>query len=154
MAASRKTERQSPHPNTMLTPRESTESLLRQYYVTFNKGDREALLAMLTETVKHDINQGGCEVGLRAFRVFLERMDRCYRERVEDTEIFASADGKRGAAEFYISGSYITTDEGLPSATGQVYRLRVSAFFDIIDGKIDRVTNYYNLEEWLRLVGG
>ena len=30
--------------------------------------------------------------------------------------------------------------------------LRAGAFFDIRDGKIVRVTNYYNLEHWLKQV--
>jgi steroid delta-isomerase-like uncharacterized protein len=131
-----------------------TRLLIEQYYRTFNAGDREALLELLTEDVLHDINQGGCEVGRDDFRAFLQRMDRCYREQVVDLVVCASEDGRRAAAEFFIDGAYIATDEGLPPATGQTYHLRVGAFFDIRDGKVARVTNYYNLQEWLRMVGG
>ena len=28
------------------------------------------------------------------------------------------------------------------------------AFFDVRDGKIARVTNYYNLDDWIAQVGG
>ncbi|MHB1082855.1 MAG: ketosteroid isomerase-related protein [Prosthecobacter sp.] len=127
--------------------------LIETYYSTFNSGDREAFLALLADDVVHDINQGGAETGRAAFRAFLERMDRCYREQVCDLVVFATEDGARGAAEFYIEGEYLSTDEGLPPAAGQRYRLRVGAFFDLQDGKVRRVTNYYNLEEWLRQVG-
>ena len=130
-----------------------TLDLITRYYDTFNNGNREALLALLTDDVKHDINQGGCETGRGAFRSFLQRMDRCYREQVEELQVFASEDGTRGAAEFLINGEYLRTDEGLPEATGQKYRLRVGAFLEIRDGKVSRVTNYYNLQEWLRMVG-
>jgi steroid delta-isomerase-like uncharacterized protein len=65
----------------------------------------------------------------------------------------ASADGTRAAAEFYIRGTYLNTDEGLPPATGQTYHLRVGAFFEIKEGLVARVTNYYNLTDWLRQVG-
>ena len=58
------------------------------------------------------------------------------------------------ALQFFIDGAYIATDQGLPPATGQTYHLRVGAFFDVRDGRIARVTNYYNLQEWLRAVGG
>lgn len=129
-----------------------TTALIQRYYDTFNSGDREALLALLTDDVAHDINQGGCETGKGAFRAFLQRMDRSYREQVVDLVVLSDADGARGAAEFFIDGAYIATDEGLPPATGQTYHLRVGAFFDIRDGKIARVTNYYNLQEWLRMV--
>ena len=137
----------------MATPQQQALALIQTYYTTFNSGDREAFLALLTEEVVHDINQGGVETGRVAFRTFLERMDRCYREQVCDLVVFANEEGTRGAAEFYIEGEYLSTDEGLPPATGQRYRLRVGAFFDLQDGKVRRVTNYYNLEEWLRQVG-
>lgn len=127
-------------------------SLIQRYYAIFNSGDREAFLALLAEDVVHDINQGISEAGRDAFRAFLARMDRSYRERVEDLVVFASEDGARGAAEFFIRGEYLADDEGLPPATGQRYRLRVGAFFELRDGLVSRITNYYNLHEWLRQV--
>ena len=132
-----------------MTPTE----LIQNYYSLFNSGDREAFLALLTEDVIHDINQGGSEVGVDAFRGFLQRMDRSYSEQVEELVIMTGADGARAAAEFYIVGKYLQTDEGLPPAKGQTYRLRVGAFFEIRENKIARVTNYYNLQDWLCQVG-
>lgn len=129
----------------------STE-LIRRYYETFNSGDREALLALLAEDVVHEINEGGIETGRETFRTFLTRMDRCYRETVEELELFAGSDAGRVAAEFQIRGQYLATDQGLPEAAGQHYRLRVGAFFEVRDGLIRRVTNYYNLSEWLQQI--
>ena len=136
-----------------MSDRTATLQLVSDYYATFNSGDREAMLALLTEDVVHDINQGASEVGREVFRGFLQRMDRSYREEVTDLVVMASEDGSRASAEFYILGTYLQTDEGLPPAAGQTYRLRVGAFFDIRQGKVARVTNYYNLEDWLRQVG-
>jgi steroid delta-isomerase-like uncharacterized protein len=127
--------------------------LIHDYYRIFNAGDRPALLALLHPDIVHEINEGAVERGVEAFRAFLGRMDRCYREQVEDLVVFSGPDGSRAAAEFYINGQYLVTDEGLPPANGQNYRLRVGAFFEIKDGKVARVTNYYNLAEWMRLVG-
>jgi steroid delta-isomerase-like uncharacterized protein len=128
-------------------------TLIKTYYATFNSGDREALLALLHPEVVHEINEGGVETGVDAFREFLRRMDRCYRETVEELVVFGSDDPARAAAEFFIRGQYLSTDEGLPEATGQTYHLRVGAFFEIRDGLISRVSNYYNLAAWLRMVG-
>jgi steroid delta-isomerase-like uncharacterized protein len=130
-----------------------TASLLHRYYQLFNSGDRKGLLGLLTDDVVHEINQGEKEVGRDVFERFFDRMDRCYREQVVELTVFANDDGTRGAAEFFIEGAYLATDEGLPPATGQTYRLRVGAFFELRDGKISRVTNYYNLAEWLAAVG-
>ena len=127
--------------------------LIHDYYAAFNSGDREALLAMLGEDIVHEINEGGTETGKDAFRAFLKRMDRCYRETVEELVVFSSDDPTRAAAEFFIRGEYLAADDGLPGATGQPYFLRVGAFFEIRDGKIRRITNHYNLQAWLAMVG-
>lgn len=136
----------------MSLPQEDTIRQIRHYYDTFNGGDRDALLALLSNDVVHDINQGAAECGRAVFGAFLKRMDRCYREQVRELVVMADVDGRHGAAEFFIEGEYVATDEGLPPARGQRYRLRVGAFFELRDGLIARVTNYYNLEEWLRQV--
>ena len=129
-----------------------SEGLIGRYYATFNAADWAGMLDCLTEDVAHDINQGGRETGREAFRAFLARMERCYRERAEDLIIMPSADGARASAEFVIHGQYLAADEGLPPASGQGYVLPVGAFFEIREGRIARVTNYYNLGDWLRQV--
>ena len=131
-----------------------TLDLIRRYYDAFNAGDMDAFLGLLAEDVVHDVNQGGREVGRGAFARFMERMNRCYREKVTDLVVFASADGARAAAEFTVEGTYLATDGDLPPATGQTYRLPAGAFFEVRGGRIARVTNYYNLPDWLSQVGG
>jgi steroid delta-isomerase-like uncharacterized protein len=128
--------------------------LISAYYDAFNRGDREGMLALLTDDVAHDVNQGGRETGKEAFRRFLAHMDRCYREELSAIVVMASPDGRHAAAEFVVSGTYLATDEGLPPARGQTYRLPAGTFFDIRDGKIARVTTYYNLKDWIAQVGG
>ena len=131
----------------------SAESILTAYYQAFNAADAEGMLALLSEDVAHDLNQGPRQVGRDAFRTFLAHMARCYREQLRDLVIFASADGTRAAAEFIVEGTYLATDTTLPEATGQTYTLPAGAFFSLEAGKISRVTMYYNLEDWLRQVG-
>lgn len=130
----------------------TTRQLLEAYYGAFNAGDREGLLALLTDDVVHDVNQGPREVGKEAFRAFLARMDASYEEQITELAYLTSEDGSRAASEYVVLGKYLRTDEGLPEAKGQTYRLPGGAFFDIVGGKIARVTNYYNLEDWLRQV--
>ena len=47
---------------------------------------------------------------------------------------------------------YLADDQGLPTANGQTYVLPAGAFFYIHCGKIARVTNYYNLNDWVEQV--
>lgn len=131
----------------------AARQLIENYYAAFNAGDMPAFLSMLTDDVAHDINQGGRETGRAAFVTFMERMNRSYREQIVDLCVFASEDGRRAAAEFTVLGEYLKTDEGLPEARGQTYRLPAGAFFDIRDGKVARISNYYNLQDWLHQVG-
>ncbi|MGL6290897.1 MAG: ketosteroid isomerase-related protein [Silanimonas sp.] len=137
-----------------MSPHDVTLALIQRYYDAFNAGDREAMLACLANDVVHDLNQGPREHGKAAFRTFMARMDRCYRERLEGIRIVAAIDGTHAAAEYVVHGEYLADDDGLPPARGQRYVLPGGAFFDVRDGAITRVTNTYNLEDWIRQVTG
>lgn len=131
---------------------QASQTLIENYYAAFNKGDMDTFLNLLSDDVVHDINQGERQCGKNAFRSFMDRMNAHYREQLVDMVIMTSNDGLRAAAEFVVLGEYLSTDDGLPEAKGQKYRLPAGAFFDINDGKVARVTNYYNLEDWIAQV--
>ena len=128
--------------------------LVLAYYAAFNRGDRQAMLALLADDVVHDLNQGARENGKAAFAAFMQRMDASYRERLEDIVVRASPDGDGAAAEYVGHGQYLKDDEGLPPARGQEYVLPGGAFFDIRGERIARVSNYYNLQDWIAQVSG
>ena len=119
------------------------------YYAAFNRGDRDGMLALLADGVVHDLNEGERQVGKPAFAAFMQRMDASYREQLRDIVVFATQDGDRAAAEYVVHGEYLRDDEGLPPAKGQKYVLPGGAFFDVRDDRIARVTNYYNLQDWI-----
>jgi steroid delta-isomerase-like uncharacterized protein len=123
--------------------------LVLAYYAAFNRGDREAMLALLADDVAHDLNQGARETGKAAFAAFMQRMDGSYREQLRDIVVLASQEGDRAAAEYVVHGEYLRDDAGLPPARGQKYVLPGGAFFDIRDDRIARVSNYYNLQDWI-----
>lgn len=131
-----------------------TQALIEHYYDAFNRADWEAMLACLTDDVMHDLNQGSREHGREAFRAFLGRMQGSYSEQLQKIVVMASADGLRAAAEYEVHGVYLADDDGLPPASGQRYVLPGGAFFDVRDGRIARVSNYYNLTDWIAQVSG
>lgn len=131
---------------------DNTRNLIQRYYDAFNAQDMGTFLSLLTDDVVHDINQGTRETGKAAFGAFMERMNRNYREQIVDLVVMTDASGTRAAAEFTVLGTYLATDEGLPEAQGQTYKLPAGAFFEVRDGKVARVTNYYNLQDWIAQV--
>lgn len=134
-------------------------ALVEAYYAAFNRGDHAGMLALLADDVAHDPNQGPRETGKAAFAAFLARMDRHYREQLRDIVATVADDGRRAGVEYTVHGEYLVTDAGLPEARGQRYVLPGGAFFDIVEGPdgslhIARVTNYYNLRDWVSQVAG
>lgn len=130
------------------------EKLVRAYYDAFNAGDFAAMLALLTDDVVHGINQGGRETGRDAFARFMDGMDDSYQERLADLVVLTEPSGTRAAAEFVVHGIYRRTAAGLPEASGQAYVLPAGAFFTLRDGRVARIDNFYNLQDWLRQIQG
>jgi steroid delta-isomerase-like uncharacterized protein len=131
---------------------EQAAAVVQAYYEAFNRGDWAGMVALLTDDVAHDINQGTRETGREPFRRFLAHMERCYREELRDIVVLTEHSGERAAAEFVVHGTYLLTDSDLPPAKGQTYVLPACAFFTLRAGRISRISNYYNLRDWLRQV--
>jgi steroid delta-isomerase-like uncharacterized protein len=129
-----------------------TKALIAAYYDAFNAGRTDEMLTYLHDEIAHHVNEGAIRRGKEKFAEFNAHMTRSYRENLTDMVIFANESGDRAAAEFVVNGTYLATDEGLPEARGQTYILPAGAFFTIRDGKIARVTTYYNLADWMRQV--
>ncbi len=130
------------------------DEIIQSYYKHFNSGHWEGMLALLSEDVVHDANQGSRTQGKAAFRSFLHEMAMHYQERLTDICVMTHPDGLRAAAEFICHGTYLKTQAGLPEAKRQTYRLPVGAFFELKHGLITRVSNFYNLPDWIRQVKG
>ena len=126
--------------------------LLEQYYGAFNRGDTDAMLALLTDDVLHEPSQGAVRSGKQAFADFLAHMNRCYREKISDPVFLVDEDIRRGAAEFTLEGIYLESDSDLPPASRQSCRPRVGAFFEFRRGRIARMSSHYNLADWVAQV--
>jgi steroid delta-isomerase-like uncharacterized protein len=129
-------------------------AIVRRYFDSFNAGDIKGMLDCLADDVVHDVNEGERRRGRALFGEFLQHMERCYREQLRDIVIMTGDVAGRVSAEYIVNGTYVATDEGLPAARGQTYVLPAGSFFEITDGRISRVTTYYNLRNWVRQVGG
>ena len=133
-------------------PRAAALAVISAYYDAFNRGDTSAMEALLTDDFEHHVNEGQIRRGVEKFRDFNAHMSRCYREKLADIVVMATDAGSRAAAEFVVHGTYVATDTGLPEARGQSYILPAGSFFTLRGDRIQRVTTYYNLADWIRQV--
>lgn len=129
-----------------------SREIIDRYFTAFNAGDTDTMLALVSDDVQHFVNQGERRAGRAQFAEFCSHMGVSYRETLRDMVIFVHEDGTRAAAEFTVHGQYLQTDPGLPEAHGQTYVLPAGSFFTLSDGKITRITTYYNLQDWITQV--
>jgi steroid delta-isomerase-like uncharacterized protein len=129
-----------------------SQLIIKSYFDAFNAGDVDTMLDLVSDDVVHHVNQGETRVGKDAFADFCSHMGVSYRERLDDLVILTNEDGTHAAAEFMVHGTYLQTEPGLPDAHGQTYVLPGGSFFTLWDGKITRITTYYNLADWIAQV--
>ncbi len=130
-----------------------SKQLIEKYYDSFNQGRYEEMINLVSDDILHEVNEGDTQHGKSLFKAFLGVMDECYEEQVKNLVVFSSTQHNRFAAEFNIDGRYKKSQPGLPEAHGQKYFINVGAFFEINPlGKICRITNYYNLNNWINTV--
>jgi steroid delta-isomerase-like uncharacterized protein len=126
--------------------------IVQQYYECFNQKNWQGMLSLLHPEVRHESNQGEVRIGIDKFTDFLKKMDECYEEHLTDMVFFTEPSNQRIATEFMVNGIYKKADDDLPPAHNQSYILPAAAFLELKEGKISRVTTYYNLTLWLELV--
>jgi len=132
--------------------REHSIQLIKKYYNAFNQRDMPTFLSLLDDNVIHDINQGTREIGKQIFAKFMENINQYYHENLTDIVLMVNEDGTRVGAEYIVHGKYEKSAPDLPAARGQTYTLPGGAFFEIKNHKITRITNYYNVQNWLDMV--
>jgi len=121
-----------------------TSALVLRFCAAYSRGDVDGMLDCVADDVVHDINQGERQSGKEKFRAYLQQHVRSYREEWRDVVVMSIDDGTRAAAEFSVHGVYQNAAPGLPAAQGQRYVLTAGVFFAINQGKIARITPYYN----------
>ncbi len=126
--------------------------LVKKYYACFNQKDWAGMIALVDPDIRHEVNQGEVRIGQELYTQFLQQMDESYEETLRDLVFMSNDTGERIAAEFVVHGVYKKGDEDMPPAHGQSYVLPAGAFLEVKNGKICRVTTYYNLPLWLKLV--
>jgi len=127
-------------------------AMLNSYFQFLNEKNWQAACSLMAEQVLHDVNQGDRVIGVEPLFKYHEEMARYYQQTYSDWHILVSADGKRASAEFYVDGKYLKTHGMLPPGYGQQYELPQGIFFEIEDGKISRLTHYFNVQSFIEQI--
>lgn len=130
----------------------SAIEIAKKYYQAFNTQNWQQMLELVSEDIRHEPNEGKTRVGKELFASFLEKMDTSYQEELKDMVFFQGEEPDRIAVEFVVHGVYKQAEPGLPPAHGQKYILPAGAFLTINNNLIERITTFYNLEEWIEQV--
>jgi hypothetical protein len=72
-------------------------------------------------------------------------MDECYEEALIVFVLFGEPNNRSVTSEFVVSGSIKKSTKTHQSAQEHIYFLATGAFLEIKNGKITRLTTYYNI---------
>ncbi len=123
---------------------QDTEQLIAQYFAAFNHADWVGMLSLMSDDVVHDLNESSRQVGLEAFTEQLNASKQRFLEVISDIETEVTGNGERAISAYTISGQYLATAPGMPTARGQRYRITGKSIFDIRDGKITRIISEFD----------
>ncbi len=137
-------------PKIVNTQQEKTVKLIETYFDALNKKDMGLYFSIMDKTVIHDINQGTSEQGTEKYKKFMKKVGDSFDEKLSDLIIMVSDDGKYAAARWIDHGIYIKDFPGMDiPAKNQKYALAGGHFFEIRNGKLSRVTTYYNAADFM-----
>lgn len=126
--------------------------IVKSYYDAFNRKDVDAILSICHDDVINDRNQADSQTGKENLKNFLETAWQHFDEKVFNVDLMANHDQSNVAAEYLVKGTYYKTKQGLFPANNQYYEILCSSLFKVKNGKISRITRYYNVKQWLDIV--
>lgn len=140
-------------PSTRNLQQGHTIKLIKTYFDALNRKDMDRYFSIMDANVIHDINQGESEQGLEKFKIFMEKSNASFDEKLNNIVIMVSDDGKYGAATWMDHGVYVKDYPGFEvKAKKQNYTLSGGHFFEIRNGKLYRVTTYYNATDFMKQI--
>ena len=127
--------------------------LLAEWAAAVNARDVDQVLALFTEDgVWEEVAiglaaQGPDEIGAHLDRLFTAVPDITF----DVSSGFVAGD--RAVVEWTVSGTYSSDFPGLPPATGQHFSFRGASVFQLVGGKIDHYTEYWDAYVFLIQLG-
>lgn len=126
--------------------------LIRELYEVWNTKAVERVEEHFTEdAVYEDVAGGLVSRGWEEIKAMIAEVQRWSPDfHVEMTSVFVAGD--RAVTEWRMTGTHQGDLEGLP-ATGKGFSLRGVSLLQFEEGKVKRVTDYYDMSTFLRQLG-
>ena len=118
------------------------------YYLAYNAEDIEGQIKLMTDNVVYHSNSDKIRTGADAYRKYTAGLFQEIDEKCIDIKYFVDENQGIVTAQSRAEGKYVTSSEGLPKAKGQKYNIPVVEVFEIKDGKITKLSTYYNEDLW------
>lgn len=135
------------------TPQQTnTINLIKTYFESYNARQANTYFGTISSNVVNETNQGNAIVGLETFKVFMHAFMTSFDSRMSQIVLLVSDDGRYASASWVNTGTYVKSDPAITAipAKNQKYTVHGANFFEVSDGKIARITTYYNAEEFAK----
>ena len=133
---------------------QALERVLDQWAIAWSSSDAEKLLPLFADNVVYeDVTLGAVNQGKTALRDFATATFGAFADlKFELKSRMVAADGKSGAMEWVWRGRQTKDFPGLP-ATNKPFEVRGATVVQFNDGKISRISDYWDLATYKKLVG-
>jgi len=132
---------------------DDVEDLLREENAAWNAHDVERIAAFYTDDCfKEDIAVGKATHGKEPMKVLVSGAFSAIPDmKIELVTLFYC--GESAATEWTMSGSYSSDYPGFPQAAGRHFSVRGASIMELRNGKISRISDYWNFASFLQQVG-
>lgn len=124
------------------------KAVAEAYYTAYNAEDVEGQIKLMTDDVVYHSNSDKIRTGAKAYRKYTIGLFKEIDEKCIDIKYFVDETQGVVTAQSRAEGKYVTSSDGLPKAKGQKYNIPVVEVFEIKNGKISKLTTYYNEDLW------
>ena len=129
------------------------EKTLRDENAAWNSQDMDKLVTFYTDDcIKEDLAVGVATRGKKELKALTSGAFAAMPDlKTELKSSFNSGDW--AATEWIMSGTYSNNFPGIPPATGKSFSVRGATIMELRNGKIHRVSDYWNFASFLQQVG-
>jgi steroid delta-isomerase-like uncharacterized protein len=129
------------------------EKMLKNENAAWNAHDVEKIATFYTDDcIKEDIAIGKSTLGKKEMKALITGAFTSMPDmNIKLVTIFVS--GNWAATEWIMSGSYSNAYPGMPPATGNKFSVRGASIMELHNGKISRISDYWNFASFLQQVG-